>query len=114
MKTKITNYIRAGYPGLYIVSPEEQRVEAEIKSIAEQLKFELFFWSAVDGLVNTRSGGTNNALDPLEALQAIEELPERVIVILRDCHLFLNDPSPILIRKFKDVRTRAKTKSKTR
>ena len=26
MKQKIINYIRAGYPGLYLVSAEEQRV----------------------------------------------------------------------------------------
>ena len=30
MKSKIINYIRAGYPGLYLVSHEEQRVEAEM------------------------------------------------------------------------------------
>jgi hypothetical protein len=49
MKTKIINYIRAGYPGLYLVSPEEQRVHAEIKQIAKELKYNLFFWSVVDG-----------------------------------------------------------------
>jgi hypothetical protein len=38
MKQKIINYIRAGYPGLYLVSPEEQRVQVEIKQIAEDLK----------------------------------------------------------------------------
>jgi hypothetical protein len=31
MRNKIINYIRAGYPGLYIVSAEEQRVEAQSK-----------------------------------------------------------------------------------
>src|SRR5260221_12010430 len=113
MRQKIIHYIRAGYAGLYILSPEEQRVEAEIKSIAEELKFQLFFWSAVDGLVNTATGSVNNAFDPLEALQAIEELPERTLVLLRDFHLFLVDPNPILIRKCKDVLAAAKTKSKT-
>jgi hypothetical protein len=43
MRNKIINYIRAGYPGLYLVSPEEQRVEAEIKTIATQLKYNLVF-----------------------------------------------------------------------
>jgi hypothetical protein len=35
MKSKIINHIRAGYPGLYLVSPEEQRVEvaAELAGI---------------------------------------------------------------------------------
>ena len=99
MKTKITNYIRAGYPGLYIVSPEDQRVEAEIKAIAESLKFDLFFWSAVDGLFNTRTGAQNSVLDPLEALQAVEDQKEKSITLLKDFHLHLADPNPILISK---------------
>ena len=37
MRQKISNYIRAGYSGLYIVSPEEQRVEAEIKAVADYI-----------------------------------------------------------------------------
>ena len=56
MKNKIINYIRAGYPGLYLVSPEEQRVEAEINQIAQELKYNLGFWSVVDGLVDVEKG----------------------------------------------------------
>ncbi len=33
MKQQIQNYIKAGYSGLYLVSHEEQRVEAELKSM---------------------------------------------------------------------------------
>ena len=51
--------------------------------------------------------------DPLEALIATQELKEQTIILLRDFHLFLQDPNPILIRKFKDVLQEAKTKSKT-
>jgi hypothetical protein len=113
MKQKLINYIRAGYPGLYIVSPEEQRVESEIKSIAEAVRFNLFFWSVVDGLVDCKQSSVANANDPLEALQAIEGLDEKSIVLLKDFHLFLSDPNPIIIRKFKDVLQHAKTASKT-
>jgi hypothetical protein len=38
MKQKIINYIRAGYPGLYLVSHEEQRVALEMTRIAHELK----------------------------------------------------------------------------
>jgi hypothetical protein len=38
MKSKIINYIRAGYPGLYLVSAEEQRVALEMTRIAQELK----------------------------------------------------------------------------
>lgn len=113
MRTKIINYIRAGYPGLYLVSHEEQRVDAEIKQVTKELGYSLFFWSVVDGLVDMARGTNNSANDPLEALIAIKELKEKSVVLLRDFHLFLIDPNPILIRTLKDVLLEAKTKSKT-
>src|ERR1035437_2318783 len=65
MKTKIINYIRAGYPGLYLVSHEEQRVALEMTRIAQELKYNLVFWSVVDGLVDTQKGTNNSANDPV-------------------------------------------------
>jgi ATP-dependent 26S proteasome regulatory subunit len=113
MKSKIINYIRAGYPGLYLVSAEEQRVALEMTRIAQELKYNLVFWSVVDGLVDIQKGTNNSANDPLEALIAIKDLKEKTLILLRDFHLFLQDPNPILIRQLKDVLQEAKTKSKT-
>ena len=113
MRDKIINYIRAGYPGLYLVSAEEQRVEAEIKAIAASLKYNLYFWSVADGLVDAAAGNGGNAQDPLDALVAVEGLKENTIILFRDFHLFLQEPNPILLRKLKDVLSLAKTKSKT-
>ncbi len=113
LRDKIINYIRAGYPGLYIVSAEEQRIEAEIKAISDQLKYNLVFWSCVDGLVDVSKTATTAANDPLEALIAIQSMQEKTIILLKDFHLFLADPNPILIRQIKDVLQQAKTKSKT-
>jgi hypothetical protein len=90
MKSKIINYIRGGYPGLYLVSPEEQRVAVEINHIAQELHYNLVFWSVVDGLVDTQKGTTNAANAPLEALIAIKDIPEQTIILLRDFHLFLD------------------------
>jgi AAA+ superfamily predicted ATPase len=113
MGPRIINYIRAGYPGLYLVSHEEQRVAVEMTQIAKDLKYNLVFWSAVDGLVNVDNKTTTAANDPLEALIAIQDMKEKTLIVLRDFHLFLQDPNPILIRKLKDVLQEAKTKSKT-
>ena len=114
MREKIVNYIRAGYPGLLIVSHEEARVEAEIKAVAERLKYRLFAWSVTAGLVSTEDGQTHGAQDPMEAIQAISGLPENCIVLLRDFHVFLSgDPNPILCRALKDELAAAKTKGKT-
>jgi AAA+ superfamily predicted ATPase len=113
MGRRIINYIRAGYPGLYLVSHEEQRVAVEMTRIAKDLKYQLVFWSAVDGLVSVDNKTATAANDPLEALIAVGEMKEKTLIVLRDFHLFLQDPNPILIRKFKDVLQEAKTKSKT-
>src|SRR5689334_4255965 len=56
MRRRIINYIRAGYAGLYLVSPEEQRVEAELKAIAREVGFKLYAWSTTTGLVDTDKG----------------------------------------------------------
>lgn len=117
---KIVHYLQAGYPGLYLVSPEEQRVEAELKAVTEQLnrdrptdeQYQLCYWSVVDGLVNTKSKQVHNVNDPLEVLRVIGEQPERTIFLLKDYHLFLQDPNPIIVRKLKDVLLEAKTKQK--
>ncbi len=113
IQRKIINYIRAGYPGLYLVSHEEQRVDGEMKAIAQDLKYNLVLWSAVDGLVDTACKTATAANDPLEALLAIRDMKEKTVILLRDFHLFLQDPNPILIRQLKDVLQEAKTKSKT-
>ena len=80
MHDKIINYIRAGYSGLFIISHEETRVEAEIKSVAEGLKYNLYAWSVTTGLVDTKDGQSKGAQDPMEAIQAINGLPENSII----------------------------------
>ena len=62
MKSKIINYVRAGYPGLYLVSAEEQRVESELKAIAQEIGFSLYSWSTTTGLLNTATTSSKPAI----------------------------------------------------
>jgi len=112
MRTQITNYIRAGYPGIYLVSHEESRVEAELKAISKAIKYRLYAWSATEGMIDTADGTARSANDPLEAVTAVGELPENSVVLLRDFHLFLQDSNPVLIRAIKDALAVGKTKGK--
>ncbi len=113
MRSKIINYIRAGYAGLFLVSPEEQRVEVQMKNIAKEVGFKLYAWSTTTGLVDTDKGAACQANDPMEALLAIQELSEKTIVLLRDFHLFLSgDPNPVLLRQLKDTLQHAKILNK--
>ena len=112
MGQKIAHYVQAGYAGLYLVSPEEQRVEAEMKAVVDHLNkviqdgkgpYQLCYWSVVDGLVNTKTNPVHNSNDPLEVLQAIREHKDRTVFLLKDYHLFLEDPNPILLRTLRNV-----------
>jgi len=42
----LTTYLRAGYPGLAVISSEEARAEAEIASACSSLKRRLHAWSS--------------------------------------------------------------------
>ena len=92
---------------------EEQRVEAELKAIAASLKHRLFAWSATAGLIDTKDGASRGAQDPMEVLGVLAELPEDSIVLLRDYHLFFDDPNPMLLRQLKDQLRAGKTKGHT-
>ncbi len=112
MRQRILNYIRSGHAGLYIVSAEEARVEAELKAVADGLGYGLYAWSATEGLVDTADGRVQQVNDPMEAISAINELPENTLVLLRDFHLFLEDRNPVLIRAVRDELARSKTKGR--
>jgi len=109
MRTELMNYIRAGYSGIYVISGEETRFEAEAKSVAEELGQTLLAWSATDGLVNSTDGTIRDCRDPLEMLQVIDDLPQNSIVLLRDFHVFLEDPDPFLLRLMRDALRGGKT-----
>jgi ATP-dependent 26S proteasome regulatory subunit len=113
MREKITHYIRAGYAGLYLVSHEEPRVEAELKAVAAELKHQLFAWSITEGLIDTAKGTARECNEPVEVLATAAELPENSILLLRDFHQFFEEPNPVLVRKLKDVIREARTSGKT-
>lgn len=112
MRNQITNYLRAGYPGLYLVSCEETRIEAEMKTIAQALNYKLYAWSVTEGLADTADGHTRDAQDPIALLTAVDELPENTVVLLKDFHQFIEDGNPVLVRKVKESLRAGKTKGK--
>jgi ATP-dependent 26S proteasome regulatory subunit len=114
MKTQITNHIRAGYPGLYIVTHEEQRIELELSAIAKDTKFKLFSWSLTEGVVDAKDGSaTAETNNPIAMLAHFDKLPDKSILLARDLHMFLADPNPMLFRRLKDSLLSAKNHSRT-
>ncbi|MEO5917255.1 MAG: AAA family ATPase [Luteolibacter sp.] len=107
MQHQLTTYLRAGYPGLAVITPEEVRAEAEIAAACTTLGHRLHAWSSSEGLVDTAEKRINSCPDPLEALQLIEQLfaseEPRHVVVMRDLQLHLDQTDPLLIRRIKDL-----------
>lgn len=110
---QLITYLRAGYPGLAIITAEEARAEAEIATASKAVGRHLSAWSSSEGLVDTHEHRSQPCTDPLEALQLIErkfasEEP-RQIVVMRDLQLHLDQSDPILVRRLRDLLRLAKT-----
>lgn len=112
MNTPITTYLRAGYPGLVLVTPEEARAEAEMAAACTDLKRHLHAWSSTDGLIDIADGRATPCPDPLEALRHIEQLfgePDtRHVVLMRDLQPHFDQQDPLLVRQMKDLLRTAK------
>jgi ATP-dependent 26S proteasome regulatory subunit len=91
--------IRARYPLLYLVTWEEARLDSILADLAAAHGKVYMTWSITKGL--RRIGGPRGASggeapkDPIEALAAVEKLSDPSLVVLKDFHPFLSDPTVI-------------------
>jgi hypothetical protein len=91
--------VRARYPLVYLVTSEEQRLEAILSELAETHGKALLGWSVARGF--RRLGGSktvtapDGAKEPLEALAAVERLSEPSLVVLKDFHPYFQDPAVV-------------------
>jgi len=110
-------YLQAGYPGLAIITSEEAPAEAEIAAVCKNLNRHLLAWSSTEGLVGVVESRVTTCADPLDALQLLDSMfaqPEpRLVVILRDLQLYLDQNDPTLIRHMKDILRIAKANGHT-
>lgn len=109
----IETFVRAGYPIIYLVSWEEERVENTIRSIGKNLypdspRFSV--WSCVDGL-RDGSGPSSESKGLIEALDKVLEEPGKGFYFFKDVGFYLDDPR--VIRKLKDTYQKLRKTPKT-
>ena len=113
----LSTYLRAGYPGIAIVTAEENRAEAEIAAVCAENSRELHAWSSTEGLVDITEGRVTPCPDPLDTLQLLDGLFSRqepqTVVLLRDLQLHMDHSDPMLTRRIKDTLRVAKTNGHT-
>jgi ATP-dependent 26S proteasome regulatory subunit len=111
--------IRARYPILYVVSSEENRVEAALLEIARRWEKRVYAWSCTLGLVpagmslqsqRTRSAATR---DPLAALDQVVDQVEPALFLFKDLHPYLNRQNCGVVRRLKDIALHLKDSLKT-
>jgi ATP-dependent 26S proteasome regulatory subunit len=106
MKSKLVNYIRAGYPGIAIQTTEEIRALKDIISSAREAEKKLLIWSATEGLLENPGTPQERGIDDTQELTAAlnpsYERDEHVYVF-RDAHTWPFDRDPILARAMKDL-----------
>lgn len=111
MKEQITNKLRAGYSGLYLVSYEEQRVEHDLRSVCNEREWGFYIWSITAGVLKHNDitkdpEQISQCFDPLAVLGEFMTLPEKSVLVLRDYHLFIgagDNVNPLIVRKLKDA-----------
>lgn len=97
-KDDITALLRARHTLLWVVTREEQRVEAQIIEAARAANYPVQFWDCATGLQDA----TGRVLDgsmvapvggmPPGIIDAVRDRTVRMVYVLRDLHLFLRDP----------------------
>jgi SpoVK/Ycf46/Vps4 family AAA+-type ATPase len=92
---ELDTLIRARYPLIYLVSPEEPRVDEFLRGIARAHGKSFIGWSAIRGLHrldDTRGLALPEPTEePLAALQAIRGLQEQALVVFKDLHAWFDD-----------------------
>lgn len=98
-KEKTIEYLlRARYPLIYVISPEEERVEQAIRRIGNDRQKKVVFWSSTEGL-EIQGGG--DVKDPLQALNFMLESKENAVFVLRDFHEYIGVPD--VKRRLRDL-----------
>ncbi len=107
----IKDYLRAGYPLLWLQSHEPDRVTRDIVKYYEEnpvngdpdLFWDVWKWDVASGWVDKKDeNNKTQANNPLEALKAIPEMPGYRIFIMEGFHKFLDNP--VVIQTLKNLR----------
>lgn len=108
IKDKLTNYLKAAFPGVAIQTTEEARVMADIIEAAKALKKGVAVWSATEGLkiVLPRVEEIKDTTDPVDAMKVRKK---DMVYIFRDLNMWPFDRDPILTRTLRDFLTWAPT-----
>ena len=101
MLARIPHLLAARYPLLWIVSPEEERVERGLERMGQQSAIAIYRWRRTSGLVGPGAVSFPGTESPLEALARLPQFLESALFVFEDLHDALGDPQ--LVRRLRDL-----------
>jgi SpoVK/Ycf46/Vps4 family AAA+-type ATPase len=106
MREELKVLVKAQYPLIYLVTPEEERAEQAIGAIARSEKphRRVFVWTMTHGLVEfdqPRHVSHHSTVSPQMAIQAAIREKDSALFVFKDLHPFLD--SPEVVRWLRDA-----------
>lgn len=106
MREELKVLVKAQYPLIYLVTPEEERAEQAISIIAQAEKPQrrVFVWTMTHGLVEygqPRHVAHHSTVSPQMAIQAATREKDPALFVFKDLHPFLD--SPEVVRWLRDA-----------
>jgi SpoVK/Ycf46/Vps4 family AAA+-type ATPase len=116
MREELSVLVKAQYPLIYLLTPEEERAEKAIAAIAQAEKPQrrVFVWTVTQGLVEygqARNSSHHSTASPQMAIQATMQEKDPAIFVFKDLHPFLE--SAEVVRLLRDAVLRFKGASKS-
>lgn len=118
VQEEIEILVRARYSILYIVSWEEERVEACLAEVAARRGKQLVCWSCVRGLYNPADSLSaecrtlvSGSTDPLVALDSVLKRREPAVYLFKDFHAHLTNTT--VVRKLRETAQILRSSPKT-
>ena len=106
MKEELNILVRAQYPLIYLVTPEEERAEQAIEKIAKaNAEYKrVFVWTVTRGMVEygqPRQSTQHNTVSPEAAIEWTTRQKDSGIYIFKDLHPFID--GPVITRWLRDA-----------
>lgn len=98
---RIPHLLAARYPLLWIVSPEEERVERGLERMGQASDIAIYKWRRTTGLVAPGGLAIPDTEEPLAALAAVPQFTSSALFVFEDLHDALGEPG--IVRRLRDL-----------
>jgi AAA+ superfamily predicted ATPase len=104
-------HLRARSPLVVVITPEEERALAAVKSVCSTCGYDCLSWDCADGFQTLLGNLSPKAADPKTALEQIDKAEGQAVFVLKDFHRWWTND--VINRQLRSVAQRLKYTKKT-